>query len=80
MSANRPQHDTFWSKWVIIVLRQLSNFSTILWRDQITVQWDDDDDDVPFVLDQCYLTETTVYGYICRSTLAQYPDSELTRH
>jgi hypothetical protein len=34
----------------------LSNFSTILWREQITVQWDndddDDDDDVRFVLDQ----------------------------
>jgi hypothetical protein len=58
MSANLPQHVTFWSEWVIIALRQLSNFSTILWREQITVQWDndddddDDDDDVRFVLDQ----------------------------
>ena len=35
----------------------MSIFSTILWREQITVQWnndddDDDDDDVRFVLDQ----------------------------
>jgi len=41
---------------VIIALRQLSNFSIILWREQIKVQWDndddDDDDDVRFVLEQ----------------------------
>jgi len=41
-------------EWVIVVLRQLSNFSVISWREQVNFQWDDDDDDyeVRFVLDQ----------------------------
>jgi len=38
---------------VIVVLSQLSNFSTISWREQVNFQWDDDDDDeIHFVLDQ----------------------------
>ena len=35
---------------MIDVYRQLSNFSTISWREQVTFQWDDDE--VRFVLDQ----------------------------
>jgi len=35
---------------VIVVLRQVSNFSAIPWREQVTLQRDDDD--VCFVLDQ----------------------------
>jgi hypothetical protein len=35
---------------VIIVKRQLSNFSAISWREQVNFQWDDDE--VHLVLDQ----------------------------
>jgi hypothetical protein len=43
------QESTPRSEWVIITLRQLSNFSTISWREQVNFQWDDDK--VRFVLD-----------------------------
>ena len=36
--------------WVIVVLHQVSNFSIISWREQVTFWWDDDE--VRFVLDQ----------------------------
>ena len=41
-------------EWVIVVQRQLSNFSAIPWWEQVNFQWeeDDDDDEVHFVLDQ----------------------------
>ena len=38
------------SGWVIVVSRQFSNFSAILWWEQVNFQWDDDE--VRFVLDQ----------------------------
>jgi hypothetical protein len=38
------------SGWVIVVSRQFSNFSAILWWEQVNFQWDDDE--VCFVLDQ----------------------------
>jgi hypothetical protein len=38
------------NKWVIVVKRQISNFSTISWLEQVNFQWDDDD--VRFVLAQ----------------------------
>ena len=38
------------SEWVIVVQRQLSNFTAISWREQVNFQWDDDE--VRFVLDQ----------------------------
>jgi hypothetical protein len=38
------------SEWVIVVWHQLSNFPAISWREQGNFQWDDDD--VRFVLDQ----------------------------
>ena len=40
----------FYSEWVIVVKRQFSNCSAILWREQVNFQWDDDE--VCFVLDQ----------------------------
>ena len=39
------------SEWVIVVYCQMTNFSAISWREQVTFQWDDNDD-VCFVLDQ----------------------------
>jgi hypothetical protein len=39
------------SEWVIVVLRQLSNCSAILWWEQVNFQWDNDDE-VRFILDQ----------------------------
>jgi hypothetical protein len=30
----------------------MSRFSSIMWREQVIFQWDDDDDDVRVVLDQ----------------------------
>jgi hypothetical protein len=36
--------------WVIVVLRPFNNFSAISWQEQVNYQWDDDD--VHFVLDQ----------------------------
>jgi hypothetical protein len=44
ISINTP------SEWVIVVSRQFSNFSAISWREQVNLQWDDDD--ARFVLDQ----------------------------
>ena len=38
------------SEWVIVALRQLSNFSAISWREQVNFHWDDDE--VRFVLNQ----------------------------
>jgi hypothetical protein len=38
------------SEWVIVVKRQLSNFSAISWREQDNFQWNNDE--VCFVLDQ----------------------------
>ena len=38
------------SKRVIVVERQLINFSAISWREQVNVHWNDDE--VRFVLDQ----------------------------
>ena len=38
------------SEWVIGVYHQLSNLSAISWREQVNLQWDDDE--VCFVLDQ----------------------------
>jgi hypothetical protein len=38
------------NEWVIVVQRQISNFSAILWREQVNLQWDDNE--VRFVLDQ----------------------------
>jgi predicted alpha/beta hydrolase len=32
--------------------RQFCNFSAISWREQVNFQWDDDDDEGRFVLDQ----------------------------
>ena len=37
------------SEWVIVVKCQLSNFSAISWREQVNLQWTDDE--VRFVLD-----------------------------
>jgi hypothetical protein len=38
-------------EWVIIIVQhQLSNFSAFSWREQVNFQWDDDE--VHFVLDQ----------------------------
>jgi hypothetical protein len=38
-------------EWVIIIVqRQLSNFSAFSWREEVNFQWDDDE--VHFVLDQ----------------------------
>ena len=51
------------SEWVIVVQRQLSNFSAISWREQINFQWDDE---VRFVIDQhAYL------DLYCASSLKQ---------
>jgi hypothetical protein len=36
--------------WVIVVQRQLCNFSAISWREQVNFEWDDDEG--RFVLDQ----------------------------
>jgi hypothetical protein len=36
--------------WDIVVLRKVSNFSTVSWWEQVTFQWDEDD--VCLVLDQ----------------------------
>jgi hypothetical protein len=41
-----------YSEWVIVALRQFSNFSAISWREQVNLQWDDNDDEIHFVLDQ----------------------------
>jgi hypothetical protein len=30
----------------------MSNFSAISWQEQVTFQWDDDDDEVRYELDQ----------------------------
>jgi hypothetical protein len=38
------------NEWVIVVWRQLSNFSAISWQEQVNFQWNDDE--VHFVLDQ----------------------------
>ena len=38
------------NEWVIVFLRQFSNFPAISWRQQVNFQWDDDE--VRFVLDQ----------------------------
>jgi hypothetical protein len=38
------------SEWVIVVKCQLSNFAAIVWREQVNFEWDDDE--VRFVLDQ----------------------------
>jgi hypothetical protein len=40
---------------VIVVYRQLINFSAISWREQVNFQWDDDE--VIFVLDQHVLLD-----------------------
>jgi hypothetical protein len=40
----------YMSEWVIVVKRQLSNYSAISWREQVNVQWDDDG--VRIVLDE----------------------------
>ena len=37
-------------EWVTVVKHQLSNVSVISWWEQVNFQWDDDD--VHFVLDQ----------------------------
>ena len=37
------------SEWVIVVWRQMSNFSAISWREQVRFQWDNYDDDAHFV-------------------------------
>jgi len=62
-------------EWTIVVKRQLSNFSAILWREQVNFQWDYDK--VRFVLDQhakLDLFETTY----CPIRTLIYPDSEPT--
>ena len=38
------------SEWVIVPYCKFSNFSAILWREQVNYQWDDDE--VRFVLDE----------------------------
>ena len=38
-------------EWVVVDQRQLCNFSTILWQEQVNCQWDNDDE-VRLVLDQ----------------------------
>jgi hypothetical protein len=40
----------YMSELVIVVKRQLSNYSAISWREQVNVQWDDDG--VRIVLDE----------------------------
>jgi hypothetical protein len=59
----------------------MNNISAISWQEQVT--WDDADDGqlctrpthlVGFLL--CKLTETTVCGQTCPSTLTHYSDSE----
>ena len=37
-------------QWVIVAYRQLSNFSAILWLEQVNFQWNDDE--LRFGLDQ----------------------------
>jgi hypothetical protein len=37
-----------WNEWLLL---NVNNFSAISWQEQVTFQWDDDDD-VHFVLDQ----------------------------
>ena len=32
------------TEWGLFVYCQLNNFSDISWREQVTFQWDDDDD------------------------------------
>lgn len=34
------------SEWMIVTLQQVSNFSAISLCEQITIQWNEDDDDV----------------------------------
>ena len=43
-------HNSWVSEWVIVVKHQCSNFAAISMQEQINFQWDDDE--VPFVLDQ----------------------------
>ena len=40
------------SEQVIVVWHQLSNFSAMSWGEQVNFQWDDDDNEARFVLDQ----------------------------
>ena len=54
------------SEWVIVVQRQLSNFTAISWREQVNFQWDDDE--VRFVLDQ----HTELDGNSASSLKQQY--------
>jgi hypothetical protein len=37
---------------LIVVKRQLRNFSAIIWQEQVNFQWDGNDDEGHFVLDQ----------------------------
>ena len=37
---------------LIVVKRQLRYFSAIIWQEQVNFQWDGDDDEGHFVLDQ----------------------------
>ena len=46
----KQRHDPKVIEWVIVVLRQHSNFSAIPWWKQVTFQWDDDK--IRFVLHQ----------------------------
>ena len=52
LTNNQPVLRIYWqwmNEWINAVYRQVSNFSAIPWRDQVTYRWDDDD--VYFVLD-----------------------------
>jgi hypothetical protein len=57
------------SERVIVVYRQLSNFSGVSWREQVNFQWDDDDE-VCFVLDQ----HASLYFYSASSLKQQSAD------
>jgi hypothetical protein len=49
-SQIKNQELSNWSEWVIVVYRKLCKFSAISMREQVNVQWDDDE--VRFELDQ----------------------------
>ena len=44
---------------LIVVKRQLRNFSAIIWQEQVNYQWDGDDDEGHFVLDQHALWDSS---------------------
>ena len=67
---------------VIVVQRQFSNFSAISWREQVNVQWNNDE--VHFILDQHAILfsasslKKAVPGDTCHFTRTHYSDFEPT--